>query len=249
MDKLVFLFGRVHGMSVDEFRDHYLQVHAPSALERTRAMHGYVVNLVEHDTTTIDDAGVAGAQPTLAVDAVTEIWTPSIGEFLDPATAFTSPEAAEAHMADHNSFIGPMHVYRVEERVVKARSTDQPVGARTPGVKYMSLMDRADGMSHDEFVAYWRDRHAPLAVEHHVGMTGYVQNVVVEALSPDAPAIDGFVEMYFPTADDFQHRFFDSPAGRDAIMADAYTFIAPSTVSLIVDEHVFASPARSRTRE
>ena len=239
MEKLIFVFGRRDGMSVDDFRHHYLTVHADSALTRTADLERYVVNLVEQDDGGAAEAGIVVAETTVAVDAVTEIWTPSIDRFLDPATAFVSDEAATAHMADHDSFIGQMHVYRVEENVVKPPPVGEARGDRTPGVKFMSLMYRADGMGQDEFRAYWRERHTPLALEHHVGMSGYVQNVVMEAVSPDAPPFDGFVEMYFPTVKDFQQRFFDTDEGRDVILADAYTFISPATISLTVDEHVF----------
>jgi uncharacterized protein (TIGR02118 family) len=239
VEKLIFVFARREGMSVAEFRNHYLTEHAASALSRTASLERYVVNLVEENDAGTTEAGIVVAETTVPVDAITEIWTPAVATFLDPETAFVSPEAGEAHMADHDSFIGQMHVYRVEENVVQPTPRGDASGARTPGVKFMSLMYRAEGMSPDDFRTHWSERHTPLAVQHHVGMSGYVQNAVVETLTPNSPPVDGFVEMYFPTIEDFQRRFFDSDEGRDLILADAYTFISSTTVSLTVDEHVF----------
>ena len=46
------------------------------------------------------------------------------------------------------------------------------------------------------------------------GVARYVQNVVVEPLTPDAPEVDGIAQLYFRTAHDFHERYYDSEAGR-----------------------------------
>ena len=41
-------------------------------------------------------------------------------------------------------------------------------------------------------------------------MVKYIQNTVVEVLTPGAPAYDGFTETFFPTVEDHRDRFVTS---------------------------------------
>lgn len=157
MQKLVFLFGRKPGLSPDEFARHYLEVHAPLGMRVTRAMARYVVNLAEPD----------GPPQPFPLDAITEIWTPSADEFFDPSRAFTSPDDGDELLADHATFIGPMHAYVVDERVV---TDGAPAGA-----KYVTLGRAPD---------------TPAA-------TRRVENPVVRTLTPDAPPVGTFTLLHF----------------------------------------------------
>jgi uncharacterized protein (TIGR02118 family) len=225
VEKVIFLFGRKPGLSVDEFRRHYLDVHAPLARRSMRNLHRYVVNL--------PDAAVDAP-----FDAVTEITMDAAADLFDPGRAFVNEAAAKEVLADHASFLGTMHAYRVAERVVKDYDRTWADGERSPGVKYVSLMQRAPGLSPEEFDAYWRDRHTPIALEHHGGMWKYVQNVVREPMTPDAPPLDGMVEMHFPTVDDFRDRFFTPPESMALVLDDAYRFMDRSTQGYEVGEYV-----------
>jgi uncharacterized protein (TIGR02118 family) len=225
VDKVVFLFERKAGLTPEEFKQHYLEVHAPLALRSMRGLHRYVVNLADVDAET-------------PFDAITELTVDSAAGLFDPARAFVDEDAAAAVLADHATFLGAMHAYRVDERVVKDYDRTWAEGARSPGVKYMSLMQRAPGLSRDEMDAHWRDRHTPIAVEHHGGMWKYVQNVVREPLTPDAPDVDGLVEMHFPTLDDFRERFFTPPESMELVLEDAFRFIDPSTAGYPLSEYV-----------
>jgi hypothetical protein len=60
---------------------------------------------------------------------------------------------------------------------------------------------------------------------HHPAIWRYVQNVVVEAITPDAPDVDGIAELHFRTYDDLVNRMYDSDDGRDAVQADVRRFI------------------------
>ena len=105
MDKLIFFFHRKDGLTRQEFAEHYLDVHAPLGMRVTVTMDGYTVNLVDGDDDSVHDA-------------ITEVWTASSADFLDPAKSFATPEDAQELMADHDSFIGPFDTYVVEERVL-----------------------------------------------------------------------------------------------------------------------------------
>ena len=117
MDKLIFLFRRKQGLTRKEFFDHYLDVHAPLGKRVTQTMRGYTVNLVDTEG---------------GLDAVTEIWTESAADFMDPAKSFATPEDAAELMADHDSFLGPFEAYVVEEKIVSGEVPDAPLGAVGP---------------------------------------------------------------------------------------------------------------------
>ncbi len=109
MDKLIFLFPRKDGLTREEFFAHYLDVHAPLGLELTRTMVHYTVNLCDRDDGTDD-----------GVDAITETWTDSVADFMNPDKSFATPEDAQRLFTDHDSFIGaPYDAYSVEEHVRK----------------------------------------------------------------------------------------------------------------------------------
>jgi hypothetical protein len=113
MDKVLFFFQRKDGLTRQEFRDHYLEVHAPLGMRVTVTMAGYTVNLVDSES---------------PVDAVTEIWTASMADFFDPSKSFATEEDAKTLMADHDSFIGPYDAYAVEESVVRGAMPDAQLG-------------------------------------------------------------------------------------------------------------------------
>jgi hypothetical protein len=127
-------------------------------------MDGYTVNLVDSD----DDVH----------DAITEVWTASSADFLDPAKSFATPEDAQQLMADHDSFIGPYDAYVVEERVVRGNA-DVP-----SGVKRVSCHLAGDPTP-----------------EPGPGVTDVLEHTVVRAVNPDAPAYATIVSTWAPTVD------------------------------------------------
>jgi uncharacterized protein (TIGR02118 family) len=107
--------------------------------------------------------------------------------------------------------------YRVDEQVQWERGD--------AAVTRISFVRRAAGLTRQQFADHWTTVHAPLARQHHPGICRYVQNVVVEALTPDAPDIDGIAELGFASIADLRERMYDSPAGQATIAADVRAFI------------------------
>ena len=89
----------------------------------------------------------------------------------------------------------------------------------------ISFVRRADGMTREQFADHWTNVHAPLARKHHPVLVRYVQNIVVEKLTPDAPDVDGIAELGFRTMRDVHHRNYDSPAGAAIIRRDIQRFL------------------------
>ena len=108
--------------------------------------------------------------------------------------------------------------YLVEERV-------QWEADRRPNVTRFSFLQRAGGMTREEFSLHWRDRHTPLARRHHPCLVRYVQNVVLDVLGPGAPELDGIAELGVERAEDFIERMYDSAEGRAIVAADVRSFI------------------------
>jgi hypothetical protein len=101
MEKLIFLFRRKPDASRADFFEHYIGVHAPLGMRHKQGLSGYTVNLVASDA---------------EVDAVTEIWTPSIASFTGSGVL---GDGDRAIIADHLSFMGPQDGYGVAETVLR----------------------------------------------------------------------------------------------------------------------------------
>lgn len=178
MDKLIFLFPRKDGLTREEFFAHYLDVHAPLGLELTRTMTHYAVNL--------RDRGDGAAE---GVDAITETWTESVADFMDPGKSFATPEDAQRLMADHDSFIGaPYDAYAVDERVRKGPERLAPIDGVSPGGKAVVAV------THDTAL----ERLGALVERDEV--TRYVENRVAAPLMTGTfEPVHAFVEIHLAT--------------------------------------------------
>jgi len=96
-------------------------------------------------------------------------------------------------------------------------------------IKFTILLRRTPAMTHDEFVDYHRNRHAPLfmsvpAVQEHVRR--YVQTHTIAADLPGLPAtnIDGTTELWFADQAAFAAVFTD-PTYLELIRPDEARFL------------------------
>jgi uncharacterized protein (TIGR02118 family) len=107
--------------------------------------------------------------------------------------------------------------YRVDERPQWDRGGEK--------VTRVAFVRRAAGLTQEEFADHWTNVHAPLARKHHPVLVRYVQNIVVENVTPDAPEVDGVAELGFRTLRDVHQRMYDSPAGAEIIRRDVRRFL------------------------
>ncbi len=106
-------------------------------------------------------------------------------------------------------------------------------------IKVITLLKRKPGLSLEEFYRYWRENHAPLALQDNPQMTGYVQNHGL-ILPEGEQAYDGVAETYWPDMDAFQAavEVLQSEAGK-AHLEDLEKFTDLSQmVSIITEEKV-----------
>jgi uncharacterized protein (TIGR02118 family) len=107
--------------------------------------------------------------------------------------------------------------YRVDKRAQWDQGGEQ--------VTRVSFVRRAAGLTREEFAEHWTTVHAPLARKHHPVLVRYVQNIVIENVTPDAPEVDGIAELGFRTLRDVHERMYDSRAGAEIIRRDVRRFL------------------------
>ena len=118
-----------------------------------------------------------------------------------------------------------LDAYLVDERVLIDYERDWPDGVKSPGVRRISFVQAAPGVSRQEMADHWADVHGPIARVHHPALWRYVQNVVVEPITADAPTVDGIAELHFRSVADLRDRFYDSDEGRRIVADDVRRFL------------------------
>jgi hypothetical protein len=116
-------------------------------------------------------------------------------------------------------------VYAVDEVVQKDYERTWERGAASPGVKLVCAINRRPDMTHEAFLAHWRNNHGPLAVAHQPGFWHYVQNHIQGWLTEDTPFLDGIGELHFRTTGDIFAGMYDSEEGERLIVEDTERFL------------------------
>ena len=89
--------------------------------------------------------------------------------------------------------------YLVVESVPLLNTTHTaPEGERTPGTTLLTCLIPKAGMAYDDFLKHWQVVQRRVALETQSTYL-YIRNVVVQALTQDAPPWVGIVEEGFPT--------------------------------------------------
>jgi len=145
-----------------------------------------------------------------------------------PVTAFVTVWTgdAEAAVAVLAGLGDGSHVYRVTEH----RRLDPPAvpdGERADALANIAVLRRPDGMSRDEYLDYWLVAHTPIAIRTQATF-GYIQNVVEEALTQDAPVIAAIVEELFPMAAMTDTHAFYGSGGDDKELRRRFTELMTS---------------------
>jgi len=116
-------------------------------------------------------------------------------------------------------------------------------------VTQYSLMRPANGRSFEDCSRHWREVHRPLALRIHVGLWSYVQDHVVETLTPTGGDVIGHAQLHFRSHADLRDKLFDSDAGRDEIFADIPKFMSlERTQSALMTERWLRTPDAFRDR-
>jgi hypothetical protein len=173
----------------------------------------------------LDDADVAAAPlrfgPGTPITAVVSVW-------------LEERDADLAAVVDVVRDLDPTaDGWRVDER----RPIEPPAvkdGERADALANLAFLRRPAAMSPQDWLDDWLERHTPIAIETQ-GTFGYVQNPVLDALTPDAPDVAGIVEELFPMAAmEDTHAFYGS-AGDDEELQRRFTRLMDSVARFGAD--------------
>jgi uncharacterized protein (TIGR02118 family) len=222
------LLTRKQGLSHEDFRDHWRNVHGPLVASLPGLRRYHQNHVVDSRQLAIDHA-----RGNWAIDGISELWFDSI----DDMYRAISSEAYRDVAQDHERFVGETGLITAEQNIVV------PVEAtRGPLIKRMSILTRKPGLTAEQFKAEWWGFHAE-AVKKFPNLMGYTQNFVTErSIGLGKPAsyeslpIDGMVELWFRSIADIEAAF-RSPAA-NVSQTHALSFIAEITTCLVETHEV-----------
>jgi uncharacterized protein (TIGR02118 family) len=222
MRKLVFLCHRRPDISHDRYAEILLQSHVPIALRHHPTLRRYVVNVV-----------TMGLLPgPRELDSIGELSFASLADYRE--RLYDSDAGRDVVSRDVATFLAGADAYECTQHVRKGADRAGPfesaIPEPSPGAKLLLCLKRKPGMSHEDFVAHWLERHAPLVLEHGARVSKYVQNVVDARLSPDAVEYDGFAELHFASEDDFMAQMAAHSQGPNPVQEDTAHFVGEMAV-------------------
>jgi hypothetical protein len=110
--------------------------------------------------------------------------------------------------------------YEVEESIYTEyggnnhfRERDWPDGQRSPVLMAVTLMERPKRLSREEWIKRWHGTQSPVS-EAMQPRARYIRNVVLKAITPDAPPFEGIVEEAWPTVKHYTNPFLFYGAGK-----------------------------------
>ncbi len=226
MEKVICLLWAEEDMDREQFSADLL-ARLPVALKAAGARQ-LRINL--EDAVSARGAALRQSRGERQHDAMVQFWLPSAN-----AMFRTGIDAALGAQAAR--WCG----WVVAESTIIANSAHPAVAAeRTPGWSQTAFLTVPQRLSHAEWLSLWQDRHTRVAIETQANFE-YVQNLVVRAITPDAPPYAAIVEECFPESaltDPF--AFFDAvgdPAkfkvNLDRMMESCDAFIDRGTIDVI----------------
>jgi hypothetical protein len=177
MEKLVYVVWKKPEAPIQSFRQEILGPSAQQLIEL--GARGLAVNLV--DDLTVQGLRMAHLDPT----GMVSIW-------MDTALNRGPIEAVLARMTAR------LAGYLVLESVpIVNTKYVAPLGERIPGLYTIAFLEKPGFLTYEEWLDHWQGFHTKVAIETQSTFL-YIQNVVVRAVTKDAPPWTAFVEEAFP---------------------------------------------------
>ncbi|WP_150291536.1 EthD domain-containing protein [Sphingobium estronivorans] len=205
MEKLICALWAPEGEARADFGAR-LTATLPGALKEVGAS-GIRLNI--RDAAVDPAAGLVQTWQAPQQDAIVQFWLPSANALFR--------EKVDAVLA---ASAGRFAAWLVAESTIIANRDHPPqAGERSWGWSQASFITFRPDKSWDDCVAHWHSHHTRVAIDTQSNFE-YVQNVIVRALTADAPAYDAFVEECFPLeAMSNPQAFFDA-VGDEAKFAE-----------------------------
>jgi hypothetical protein len=216
--KIISFVEAADGEDPAEFQQWYLGNYAPQLVEHSQVLNRFVVNVVDLTPTLgpeLSDLSLGAGVNRYQIS--TEAWVEDLDDYRDSSRLYGSLESSPAQR-ELEERAKRQVAYLVDEAYqILGEHPTQSVGERLPGIKHIALClwKFSAPRSRD----FWRE-HAARALPFHVGIAKYVQNWVVEPLTPASEPLHGIAHMYFPTEEDFRDRFFSSREGFELVSKD-----------------------------
>jgi hypothetical protein len=108
-----------------------------------------------------------------------------------------------------------------------------PDGERSPGVVMVTLLERPERMSYEDWIAHWHGVQSPVS-EAIQPRTRYVRNAVARPVTPDAPPWLGIVEEAWGSPEDITDpmRFYCADGDAERMQANLSTMLDSVTTFL-----------------
>ncbi len=218
MEKLICALWAPKGEARADFGAR-LVAELPAALKAAGAS-GIRLNI--RDATVEPAAGLVQTWQTPQQDAVVQFWLPSANAlFREPVDAILGASG------------GRFALWLVAESTIIPNRDHPPQGGqRSWGWSQASFISFRADKSRDEAVAHWHSHHTRVAIDTQSNFE-YVQNIVVRALTADAPGYDAFVEECFPPEAMSDPRIFFDAAGDETRFAENSGKMMESCASFI----------------
>ena len=131
--------------------------------------------------------------------------------------------------------------WRVDERR-RLDPPEVPDGGRADALANVALIRRPAELSQSEWLRRWLVEHTPVAIRTQATF-GYVQNIVVEPVTPGGPFVSALVEELFPSAGmTDQHAFYGS-GGDDAELRRRFATLMASVTRIGADRDIDLVPS------
>ncbi|MCH7867540.1 MAG: hypothetical protein IH881_07555 [Myxococcales bacterium] len=182
MEKICYLVWKPEGVSDADFRDQLVGETAKQIL--SSGVHKLSILCADETTAALENARITQMDRPLCG---------MISAWVDLADDRAPIEAAIDRVTERKAG------YLVVESVPLLNTTHTaPEGKRTPGTTLLTCLIPKAGMAYEDFLEHWQVVQRQVALETQCTYL-YIRNVVVQALTEDAPPWVGIVEEGFPT--------------------------------------------------
>lgn len=187
-----------------------------------------------------------------AVEAVLNIGDPRVADAMLRLTTFDAPveavvtltlaaetavSAAVAVLTDRSTRVAGWQV----DVVTPLPPRPTAVGDRAEGLANLAFLRRPADLPYEQWLECWRGKHTRVAIDTQATF-GYIQNRIVEPVTPDAPQIAAVVEEHFPIeALHDMHAFYGS-GGDDAELARRVGLMMESIATFGADRDIDVVP-------
>lgn len=216
------LLTRKPGITTEEFRRHWRDVHGPLAAKLPGLRRYHQNHVVDRE-----QRGIDYARGPHDFDGFSELWFDDVPSM---SAAFAAQQGQQLG-EDEARFISEFEIVTAIQHVVVPKPSGVPL------VKRLSTLKRRADVSSEKFKSEWFDVHSFL-VKRLPGVEGYTQNLIFDrtrgrrrpVMYEELP-IDGIVELWFKDVDNL-NAAFASDAGR-TLMTHAAEFIAEISTFLV----------------